>query len=141
MAEAILKRLVAERADASRWHIESAGTWASQGSPPVPLAQIAMQSQGLDISLHRSQPVNNELIQKFDLILTMENHHKEGLQNQFKQYYERIFMLSEMIGLVENIPDPVGGDLEDYVATANRLERILSNGLPKIFQLALIPKA
>lgn len=141
MAEAILKRLVADRTDASKWYIESAGTWASQDSPPVPLAQIAMQRQGLDISLHRSQPVTDELIQKFDLILTMENHHKEGLQYQFKQSYERIFMLSEMIGLVENIPDPVGGDLADYVATANRLERILSNGLPRIFQLALMPKS
>jgi hypothetical protein len=70
----------------------------------------------------------------------MENHHKEGLQYQFKQSYERIYMLSEMIGLVENIPDPVGV-IWQIMLQLNRLERILTNGLPKIFQLALIPKA
>jgi hypothetical protein len=39
-----------------------------------------------------------------------------------------------------NIPDPIGGELEDYVETANLLNRILSEGLERIYQLATVDK-
>lgn len=138
MAEAILKRLVAERPDADQWHIESAGTWANYGSPAATLTQFVIQSMGLDISNHHSQPVTFELIHQFDLILTMENQHKEGLILQFKPYADRIFMLSEMIGMLEDVRDPIGGELVDYQDTAQMLERILSDGLDRIYQLAVL---
>jgi protein-tyrosine-phosphatase len=138
MAEAILKRLVADRSDADLWHIESAGTWAINSSPAAALSQIVMQRMGLDISTHHSQPVTLELMQQFDLILTMEDRQKEGLALQFKKYADRIFMVSEMIGRIENIPDPIGGELVDYQETARVLEHFLSEGLDRIYQLAVL---
>jgi protein-tyrosine-phosphatase len=135
MGEAILKQLVAARSDAGEWRIESAGTWALHGSSPAPLSQLVMQTRGLDISHHQSQPVTEELIQQFDLVLTMESNHKEGLQLVFKDHADRIFMLSEMVGQREDISDPIGGELEDYHDTADRLEKILSQGLERIIQV------
>ena len=137
MAEAILKRLVAERPDADQWQVESAGTWANKGFPPAVLSQLVLQKMGMDISTHRSQPVSLELMQHFDLILTMENNHKEGLSIQFSECADRIFMISQMIGIMENIPDPIGGELVDYEDTAQKLEYMLTNGLDRIYQLAL----
>lgn len=137
IAEAILKRLVADRLDADQWYVESAGTWANYGSPAAVLSQYVVQKMGLDISNHQSQPVTLELMQQFDLILTMEDRQKEGLVLQFKPYADRIFMISEMIGKVEDIPDPIGGELTDYQETARVLERILSDGLDRIYQLAV----
>ena len=140
MAEAMLKRLVSTRPDAEQWHIESAGTWADCGSPSAPLSQLVMKRMGMDISTHQSQPVSSDLIKRFDLILTMEHHHKEGLKSVFKQYSDRIFLISEMIGLEEDISDPIGGDLEDYKETARKLARILTDGLDRIYQLAMFQR-
>jgi protein-tyrosine-phosphatase len=137
MAEAILKQLIAERSDAEQWQIESAGTWAIHGSPPAVFSQFVLQSMGIDIHLHRSQPVSQELMQQSDLILTMENLHKETLAFQFPQFADRIYMISEMVGLMADIPDPMGGDLAGYEETARELKRILSDGLDRIIQLAL----
>lgn len=138
MAEAILKRLVADRPDADQWLIKSAGTWANYGSPAAVLSQLVVQNMGLDISTHQSQPVTLELMEKFDLILTMEDQQKEGLAIQFKPYADRIFMISEMIGRIEDIRDPIGGEMADYQETAQALERILSDGLDRIYQLAVM---
>ena len=136
MAEAILKRLVSALPDAAEWHIESAGTVALPGSLPAPLSQYVMQTQGMDISAHRSQPIAAELLRRFDLVLTMEHYHKAVLQEVFRDQSARIFMLSEMAGLVQDIPDPIGGDLEDYQATTDMLTRMLSDGLDRIIQQA-----
>ncbi len=93
----------------------------------------------MDISSHQSQPVTEALIQQFDLVLTMERQQKEGLILQFKPYAKRIYMLSEMVNRVEDVPDPIGGELTDYQVTVNMLNRFLSAGLTKIHQLALKP--
>lgn len=136
MAEAILKSLVMKRPDAERWHIESAGTWARDGSPAALFSQLVMQEMGLDISNHRSKPVTRALLRRFDLILTMERQQKEGLLLQYKPFADRIYMLSEMVGRFEDVPDPIGGEFIYYHATAKTIERLLSSGLDKIFQLA-----
>jgi protein-tyrosine-phosphatase len=138
MGEAILKRLVANRSDATEWRIQSAGTWADEGNPATQYSQVVMLQQGMDISTHRSQPINEDLICQFDLILTMESHHKEGLQVAYKQFSDRIFMISEMAGKVEDISDPIGGDFEDYKETARKLEQMLSVGLDQIVLLTSV---
>jgi protein-tyrosine-phosphatase len=137
MGEAILKKLVSAREDADQWHIESAGTWAIEGSAPAFLSKYVMELMGLDISTHRSQPVNLALLKNFDLILTMENEHKKWLTTQFREFAQRIFMLSEMVGVEEDIADPIGGELSDYAETAQLLDRLLTDGLERINQLAI----
>jgi protein-tyrosine phosphatase len=136
MAAAILKHLIANQPDATEWQIASAGTWARSGAPAALLSQLVMQEMGADISTHQSQPVTAELIEDFDLILTMEDQQKEGLILAFPGQADRIFMLSEMVNRTENVPDPILGELEDYQATAKLMERYLSGGLQKILQLA-----
>ena len=95
-----------------------------------------MKMRGMDISTHQSKPVTEDLLKQFDLVLAMESHHKEGLKVAFGEDAQRVYMLSEMVDVEENIDDPVGGELEDYQETADRLERILSQGLERIVQLA-----
>jgi len=55
---------------------------------------------------------------------------------EFWEFSDRIFMLSEMVGLMMDIPDPIGGQLADYEETAHLLERLLSDGLERIYQLS-----
>ena len=136
MAEAILKRLVALSVDVDQWHIESAGTFADSGYYPAALSQYVMQTKGMDISSHRSQPVSMELLKNFDVILSMEIWQKEFLQVQYPEIADRVFMISEMVGINEDISDPVNGELADYQATAVMLERYLSAGIDRMRQIA-----
>ena len=136
LAEAILKQLVANRPDANEWHIASAGTWARHGAAAAELSQQIAQEMGMDLSQHQSQPVTPELIQSSDLVLTMERQQKEGLRVMYQTYARRIYMLSEMVGKIKDVPDPIGGELSDYQATAELLKSYLSGGLGKIYQTA-----
>ncbi len=136
MAEGILKLVVAKQADTSKWQIDSAGTWAHDGSPPAVLSQIVVFGMGGDISSHESMPVTTELIKHYDLILTMERKQKEGLILLYPDHAERIFMLSEMVGRIEDISDPILGDMADYQACAKQMEYYLTDGFPKIQMLA-----
>ncbi len=49
MAEALLKALVAAGSGRA-WRIESAGTWAVEGLPPMPRTEAVMAERGIDIS-------------------------------------------------------------------------------------------
>jgi len=93
---------------------------------------------GMDISKHQSRPVSPKLIAEFDLILTMEIAQKARLCNQYKELEDRIYLLSEMVGREEDIGDPIGGELFEYQETAFLLERILTDGFNRIYQLACL---
>ncbi len=133
MAMAIFRNLV--QGDQEDWQVDSAGTLAVEGVPVTTKAQVVLQNKGLDVSEHLSQTISQELIDRYDLILTMEKNHKEALTIEFPQKAERIFMLSEMIGLVYDVPDPIGRSLTEFQNTYDEIEQTLKLGLDKIRRL------
>jgi protein-tyrosine-phosphatase len=136
MAMAIFQSRVAR--EPGSWLVESAGTWAPEGAPASVISQMVLAERGLDLSNHRSRRVSREIINSFDLVLTMEDGHKEALQIEFPEMAERIYLLSEMIGLKYNIADPMGGIDDDFRSTANEITQILTDGYEKILQLASV---
>ena len=95
-----------------------------------------MDEKGIDIQDHRSQIVSSELLQKHNLVLTMEKGHKEALQVEFPKWADRVYLLSEMIGGSFDIDDPYTGTIDDYRVTADDLDQLLSDGFKRICQLA-----
>jgi protein-tyrosine-phosphatase len=141
MAEAIFKRKLeqARRADPDfpgGWRVESAGTWAREGEPAAARSQLVLQARGLDLSQHRSRSVTLEMLQSFQLILTMERGHKEALKVEFPSLAGRVFTISEMAGPARDVRDPVTGTLADYQDTARELEQLIEAGFEKICRLA-----
>ena len=137
MAAALLfKHLQKSENDWQTWHVESAGTWTTPGQTATSEAQQIMKDRGLDISEHRSRLVTSELMEPFNLILTMEPGQKEALKVEFPKYARRIFMLSEMAGEQDPIRDPTGGSIADYISVADTIDRKLARGLPRIRHLA-----
>lgn len=134
MAMGILKSKVEQLP--GEWTIESAGTWAAEGAPANQKTQQVMAELGLDIKDHRSRIITRGMLSSFNLILVMEPGHKESLQIEFPEVASRVYLLSEMVGLTFTIMDPVGGDIEEYRATAQEIERIMTDGLEKITSLA-----
>lgn len=136
MAEALFRaRLKKERSDWQSWRVESAGTWATDGEPASKRSSQVMEEYGLDLREHRSRTVTRELLEDFDLILTMEQGHKEALRVEFPSVADRVFLLSEMHGAATAVEDPYGGSLETYQKTAKQIDRFLELGMARIVAL------
>jgi protein-tyrosine-phosphatase len=136
MARGLLESLLEEKDLSAQWRVESAGTWAMSGEPAALGSKTVMETRGIDISKHRSQGINEELLGSADLVLTMERGQKEALRAEFPDYVGRIYLLSEMTGKVEDIDDPYGGTLSEYEDTADILEGYLTAGFDRIIELA-----
>jgi len=134
MAMVIFRKMVRSQGD--QWKVESAGTWALKGLPAAPKTQILSKKNGEDLSSYRSRPVSKDLLNSFNLILTMEQGHKEALAIEFPESSQRTFTLSEMIDQNFDIPDPIGKSMEDFESTYKTIEQALSVGYERILRLA-----
>lgn len=116
MAEGILKSMAAEKN--LNLDIKSAGIYALDGHKSSKNAIIALNDIGIDISKHRAQRIDEDIVSNVDLILTMSKSHKEDLIGEFPHLEKKIFMLNEYAFNEErDILDPFGGNLSFYEMT------------------------
>jgi protein-tyrosine-phosphatase len=95
-----------------------------------------LKERGIDLNDHTSRTVTSTMLSEFNLVLVKEDIHKEVLKLAFPEYSDRIYLLSEMVGEIYDIVDPIGGSLADFEETAFEMERILTEGFEKISILA-----
>jgi protein-tyrosine phosphatase len=139
MAEAIFRRLVAERLGCRPEDIEqhgvvvtSAGLAAWAGGPASANALEAAAELGGDLRGHESQPLTESLVHQADVILTMTAAHRAALLAQFPEAGGRVMMLSPDR---RDVIDPIGGSLETYRSCARQIHehvtaRIDTLGVP-----------
>lgn len=118
--------------DPNGWRIESAGTWAPKGRPAAPEVIKALSGRGLDVRKHRSRIVEQDLLNGFPLVLTMEPGQKEALLVEFRSMKGRVFTLAEIAGENSSVEDPTGGPFEAYSQTIDEIERLLRQGFESI---------
>ena len=134
MAMGLLRSIVKDSSD--QWKIESSGVWDMGDQPAALNTQLVLQEHGIDLNDHASRTVTGTMLSEFNLVLVMEDNHKEVLKLAFPEYTDRIYMLSEMVGEIFSIVDPIGRSLADFEETALEMERILTEGFEKISILA-----
>lgn len=127
MAAALFNKIAVERGLDVR--IESAGLFANEGEPASTEAVIAVKEYGIDLLGHHAQPINSELLEKSDLILTMTAAHKMVIE---PSALGKTYTLSEYAGFDGDIADPFGGDVTDYVECAKQLYASLERMADKI---------
>jgi protein-tyrosine-phosphatase len=121
---------------ASEWRIASAGIFAAPGYPAAQNTLLVLKQKGIDLSGHRSAQITKEMMQTYNLILTMERGQKEALQITFPHQAQRVYLMTEMIGEYWEIVDPVGGAFGEFEETAREIEHILTTGYKRIYKLA-----
>jgi len=136
MAVALFCHYLDQTQTADLWRLESAGTWAREGEPAMEKVQKVLTERGLNADGHLSRSVSGELLELFNLILTFEAGHKEALQVEFFEIRDRVYLLSEMIGHVYDVRDPVGGPLSGFRYTASEINSLIVEGFEKILLLA-----
>lgn len=112
--------------------VNSAGTAAPIGQPASAHSVTACRESGIDISGHRSSPLTSEMIEAADLILVMEEHHREAIVRHDPRARDKTFLFSEY-GVDDAGPgvmDPIGQSSDVYRATFNELNNYISRMQP-----------
>ena len=132
MAEAIMKGMIEQdKVLGERLSVDSAGTDTSDGWPATPEANTVMQERGLSLDDHKAKNVTREIVIKSDLILVMEQVHKDSLQ-RFSEADGKTFLLSEYVGEQGGVADPYHTSIENFREAADQIETFLHKVTDKL---------
>jgi protein-tyrosine-phosphatase len=123
MAEAFMRRLVAERDGLQHVEVCSAGTIATDGNGPLSQTVSVMRANhGLDLSAHRARRLRRTL--RADLVLTLDRDVTREARAILGDRDVRL--MGEYAGSpAEEVADPYGGSIEDHAACAAQIERLV----------------
>ena len=117
------------------WQVDSAGTWTHSGLPVMPLALQAGSEIGLDLSEHRSQPIDDVALENYQLIVTMESGHREAISIEYPQAAPRVTQISQLAhAMIYDVADPIGQPLSAYRSTVKQLDQLIALATPKIIE-------
>jgi len=111
----------------------SAGLSALVGQPADPLSVQVASHHGIDIQSHRAQQITSFLCQKSDLILVMEQSHKNQLEKMFPMVRGKVFRLGQYGQF--DIQDPYGYPLDAFETAYAAIAQGTSDWVPRIKQL------
>lgn len=122
LAEAIARKAAIQRGRTDV-EVSSAGTSAWPGAPASDGALLVGMERRLDLSAHRAQTLDSDLVRQSDLILVMGPHHLERAEALGGAGKAHLLTAYASRGASERpISDPVGAELEVYRETADELE-------------------
>jgi protein-tyrosine phosphatase len=131
MAEALLKHRLADRLGCKAIDLEdrgivvtSAGISAAPGGRAAAEAIATLHDRGIDLASHESQPLSDRVVRFADVILTMTRGHREAILEQWPEAEPRVKLISRGRG---DVPDPIGGPLEQYRRCADQLDAYLQD--------------
>ena len=136
MAEGILRSILPEDLT-GQVVVLSAGTAAHEGMPATAYAVQATAARGVDLTRHRSQELTPSMAREADLILGMDSGHIERIRELAPDAAERTHLITAQgaeAGRVaaQGIDDPIGGALDEYDDTFNKIRSHLLRWLPLI---------
>lgn len=132
MAAALLRRRSVRAGESALYAVQSAGTWANDGQPASGFAINTMAERGLDLRSHRARTITRDDLESADTVVVMTRGHRDALGAEFPEFRCKIHLMSELAGLVYDIPDPYGGPLSEYRFCAQQLESLIESGYDQI---------
>ncbi|MCW3488875.1 low molecular weight protein arginine phosphatase [Dethiobacter alkaliphilus] len=127
LAEAALKR-----AHLTDWVVDSAGMQAFSGQSASAGALAVAREMGLDLSLHQSRLLTEELLAQAELVMVMTWTHREALLSAAPQVAGKVHVLKEFVGEDGDVADPYGGGPAEYGYAARELERLIARLVEKL---------
>lgn len=100
----------------------SAGLAAVSGSPANPKAVLALQEMDIPVPEHVARLITLPMLEEADEILCMERWQADALTTYFPTLAYKVFaLLPHAINQQEDVVDPFGGTMEEYLDCANLL--------------------
>lgn len=111
-----------------RLKITSAGTKAMPGGRPNDVVALIAHNNGFSLRSHTAERVTGKVVKAADLMLTMEQVHKDHILEKYPEGEGKVFRLMEYGWQGDDepgsldVPDPTGKNADDFkafIATAH----------------------
>ena len=119
------------------WTVDSAGTWAQEGQPVLRDVLEAGKLLDVDLSAHRSTKVNKLLLSRYDLVLVMQESHRELLHREYPGLRERIYLLSLVVDQAAYDFQDTHRFLQEVMNVGRALETLIRCNMHYICVLAI----
>lgn len=137
-AEQLFRNLLEESAnELVDWNIASSGTWAEGGHPVDKQVRKLADHWSVNLEAHRSMPISLELLERSNLVLTMESGQKEAIRYEFKDQASKVIMLSELTGKKVDIKDPIGSNSMGISQVLGEINDLIRENFDEICSLAV----
>lgn len=132
MAEGLLKKMLQGKGRTDV-QVSSAGTNTADGIRPTLETIETMRRVGVDVSGHCGRQVTEEMVKEADLVLCMENFHREQILSALPEVESKVRLLKGFGNagrMDEEIPDPIGRPIEMYARCLDDIQ----GGVEQLFQ-------
>lgn len=149
LAEAVFRHLVVQRDVQSRFHIDSAGTWAPDGALPHEHSVAVATRHGIPAHFlgAGSRAVCPADMERFDHVLVMDRRNLADLERlrrisafgDVEGRWPRVRLLRTLLapqakGLDSDVPDPVRGGPAEFLETYGLIEASCRRLLDELVQ-------
>ena len=135
MAEGMFRKYLSEKLGCSvdalskmGYKVFSAGVMDTGGCPASAEAIAACAGRGIDIRLHKSRMLTEQLIKESDFVFAMCRMHKEQVVNLSQQAAARCVLLAEN----EDIADPIGQAQQVFNECADLIEKAVKKRIAEL---------
>ena len=126
MAAGILKKL------AEGFTVKSSGIAANPTYRIYGGLEEILKENGIPCEEHVSTPVSDVLLEQADVILVMEQKHKDYITERFLSFSDKVFLLTEFAGESGDIFDPIGRPKSAYEMTFEKIKNLVEKIIPKL---------
>lgn len=130
MAEAMFRAQMSEAVGCSQdqlarhgYDVLSAGIHAADSDPASSESTLIMKEKQIDLSLHLSRCVTDEMLERSDHVFTLAAGHLNALQNARPDLASKFKMLHPD---GRSVSDPIGYGLDHYRECAKEIEECVS---------------
>lgn len=133
MAQVLLESMISkdQSLQSAGIEVDSAGVYANK-NPATMYTKEAVRDYGLDLTGHQSKLVDAALVDWADLVLVMEQEHRDRIISLYAGAGSKVHLLSEYVGESGDISDPYLGGSQTYRECAALLQSLLNKLADKL---------
>ena len=138
MAAGILRKMAERTIYRDSIEVNSAGTLNINNSPATLQAIDIADQEGINISKHKSQGINEDILRRANLIICMALDHHKFISQRYPQYRHKVILLKQWLVAKHlsnpSIADPIGHSFAFYERIFNEISIELKRVLPEIIK-------
>ncbi len=134
MVGGILQRRFEEAGLAEQVEITSAGVYGLTGEPASQPGVELLAKRNIDISGHVSRPLEDEEILDADLVIVMEESHRQVILASLPAARYKIVLFSELAALSNDMEDPYRKGPKAYRKTLATIDSTLDAGWNRLLR-------
>lgn len=132
MAVALLRKKIKERGLSKKIRCDSAGLYVKANDDMSDSAKLALKELGASVTKHQATQFELPMLKKNKFIFTMSRVYKDRIYAIEPRAYN-VATLADYTG-GEDVPDPYGGGVEEYLEIAKYLDFLMERLLNRLIK-------